>query len=103
MMEEKVPLNEIFRTGRRCGIPAKRSGMEYVIATLRSRSSLSLLELDALKEVLKKAAPDYSELVQLETLVRGRIALSERQQGWHAGFGDFLKYVLSLRMQREVA
>ena len=107
MGEKYVPLEDIFRDRR--NISAAPSGRpqstsaEYLLNIMRMRSSLTLLELENVKDIIEGADLSFPEVVQLEAVVRSRAAACERTQGWHAGFGDLLRYLVELRMEKEAA
>ena len=105
MGEKLVPLEDIFRDRNRVVSDAKRrqSHFDYLQSIVRTRSSLSLLELEELTERLVRVDLSFTDLVALENLVRSRVAASERVQGWHAGFGDLLRQITSLRLAKEAA
>jgi len=105
MGEKLVPLEEIFRdrNGLVGETKRRRSNLEYLQSVIRTRASLSLIELENLFEAIGRMQLSFGEVVILESLVRSRAAASERTQGWHAGFGDLLKHLTALRLAKEAA
>jgi hypothetical protein len=70
---------------------------------LRSLDSVSTLEVEDFDALLKKADLTNYELHMLETIAQALAKTSERNNGWHCGFGDLVRRIKMRQREKEAA
>ena len=79
---------------------SSRANFMMLQHNLRSRTSISRLELETVLDVIDRANLTLSELLALKDIARNKASDSQRSLGWHCGFEDLyghLEDILSLQ------
>ena len=80
-----------------------RSNFMMLQQNLRSRSSISRLELETTMGVIERAALTLTELTALKDIARTKAADNKRTVGWHCGFEDLMGELQEMLFLKDAA